>query len=93
MNKSDLISQIAGDADSWSKREVEGAVNTIFGSLTDALVRGDRIEIRGLGSFRVKERQCRQGRNPKTGETVAIPAHQVPCFVAGKHLKHAVSSL
>ena len=93
MNKSDLIAQIAGDADNWSKREVEGAVNTIFVSLTDALVRGDRVEIRGLGSFRVKDRQSRQGRNPKTGETVAIPAHQVPCFVAGKHLKQVVSSL
>ena len=59
MTKSDLIEVVSADLSAWRKKDVEGAVNTIFTSMTNALVRGDRVEIRGLGSFRVKERQPR----------------------------------
>lgn len=88
VTKSDLIESVASTStESWTKKDVEGAVNTIFKAMTDALVDGDRIEIRGLGSFRVKERMPRIGRNPKTGERVSIPARKVPHFTVGKHLK------
>lgn len=90
MTKSELIEEVSRCSPSWSKREVEGAVNTIFRSMSSALVGGERIEIRGLGSFRVKERMARTGRNPKTGEIVAIPARKVPYFTVGKQLKARV---
>lgn len=91
VTKSDLIEAIAAQSsETWTKKDVEGAVNTIFKSMTDALMNGDRIEIRGLGSFRVKERMPRIGRNPKTGEQVSIPARRVPHFTVGKHLKARV---
>jgi len=93
VTKSDLIETVSSDLSAWRKKDVEGAVNTIFSSMTSALVRGDRVEIRGLGSFRVKERQPRVGRNPKTGESVAIPARRVPAFTVGKHLKGRVQTL
>lgn len=93
MTKSDLIEAVAAHStDNWTKKDVEGAVNTIFKAMTDALVTGDRIEIRGLGSFRVKERMPRIGRNPKTGEQVEIPARKVPHFTVGKHLKARVEA-
>lgn len=90
MTKSDLIESVAAEAPHRTKREVEGAVNTIFRSMSDALVNGERIEIRGLGSFRVKERMARVGRNPKTGAVVQIPARKVPHFTVGKALKARV---
>lgn len=91
MTKSDLIEAVAAQtAETWTKKDVEGAVNTIFKAMTDALMTGDRIEIRGLGSFRVKERMPRIGRNPKTGDQVSIPARRVPHFTVGKHLKTRV---
>lgn len=92
MTKSDLIEAVAGHGDGWTRREAESAVNAIFGAMSEALVAGDRIEIRGLGSFRVKDRQPRVGRNPRTGETVAIPARRVPTFTAGKVLRGLVES-
>jgi integration host factor subunit beta len=88
-----LIESVASDLDGRRKKDIEGVVNTIFGSMTTALVRGDRVEIRGLGSFRVKMRQPRVGRNPKTGESVAIPARRVPAFTVGKHLRSRVQTL
>jgi integration host factor subunit beta len=65
-------------------------VNTIFDAMTDALRRGERIEIRGFGSFQVKVREARDGRNPKTGEMVNIPAKRTPFFKVGKELKEMV---
>ena len=91
MTKSGLIETVSSGA-TWSKKDVEGAVNAIFDAMSDALVDGGRVEIRGLGSFRVKERMPRTGRNPKTGERVAIPARKVPHFIAGKQLRARVES-
>lgn len=91
MTKSDLIETVSSEVSgNWTKKDVEAAVNTIFSSMREALVSGDRIEIRGLGSFRVKERRARVGRNPKTGARVEIPARKVPHFTVGKHLKARV---
>lgn len=90
MTKSDLIEAVAEQATTCTKRDVEGAVNLVFKTMADALVRGDRIEIRGLGSFRVKERMARVGRNPKTGDVVKIPSRRVPQFTVGKGLKARV---
>ena len=90
MTKSQLIERVAAHQNDWTKRHVEDAVNTIFDSMADALCRGDRIEIRGLGSFKVKERMPRVGRNPKTGTRVPIPPQRVPSFTAGKQLKARV---
>ena len=73
MTKSDLIEIVAGRDQSWTRRDAEGAVNAIFGTVADALQRGDRVEIRGLGSFATKMRLPRVGRNPKTGDRVDIP--------------------
>jgi len=70
-----------------SRREAEVLVNAVFESLAEALARGERIEIRGFGSFIVKRRNARDGRNPKTGDVVAVMAKRVPFFKAGKELK------
>lgn len=88
MTKGELIENLSvrGDLD-LTKRCVEVAVNAVFDAMTDALVNGDRIEIRGLGSFKVKDRMPRVGRNPKTGDVVPIPACKVPSFIAGKSMR------
>lgn len=90
MTKSDLIEAISTRSPERSRRHVEDAVNAVFDSMTAALVRGDRVEIRGLGSFRVKERGARVGRNPRTGESVDIPPRRVPHFIVGKALRARV---
>ena len=92
MTKSELIEEVAkkftDDSDiKIQKKDVEKAVNTIFDSMKEALVNNQRIEIRGLGSFKVKERDARQGRNPKSGEDVSIPDRKIPFFKAGRDLK------
>ena len=86
MNKSQLIEYIA-EKSNIPKKRAEEVVNLIFDSMTEALARGDRIEIRGFGSFVVKQRQAREGRNPKTGELVAVHAKRVPFFKVGKELR------
>ena len=90
MTKGDLIEMLSKNNSDWSRNNVENAVNTIFNSVAGALTRGDRVEIRGLGSFQVKNRLPRVGRNPKTGVRVPIPAQRVPSFTAGKLLKRRV---
>ncbi|MBU1626762.1 integration host factor subunit beta, partial [bacterium] len=64
--------------------------NTIFNSIIEALAKGDKVEIRNFGSFRIKTRGPRIGRNPKTGERVAVPKKKVPFFKSGKELKHII---
>ncbi len=86
MVKAELISQIAQELDR-SKKEVSVIVNSLFDSISESLSNGDKVEIRGFGSFRVKQRGSRQGRNPRTGETVQVPAKRVPYFKPGKDLK------
>ena len=90
MTKSDLIERVAARVPHISKKDTETVVNTIFDSMTEALRGADRIEIRGFGSFQVKLREAREGRNPKTGEEVRIPAKRTPFFKVGKELKERI---
>ncbi len=92
MTKSDLIERVAARLPHISKKDTEIVVNTIFDSMTEALQRSDRIEIRGFGSFQVKIREAREGRNPKTGEEVKIPAKRTPFFKVGKELKERIDA-
>ena len=91
MNKSELIEQLALKKDLPVKR-AEELVNMIFSSMSEAMVQGERIEIRGLGSFVIKEYGTYTGRNPKTGEEIPITARRVVTFHASQKLKAAVES-
>jgi len=90
MTKSGLIERVAELTPHISKKDTEVVGNTILDSMTEALKQGERIEIRGFGSFQVKVREAREGRNPKTGEEVRIPAKRTPFFKVGKELKEKV---
>jgi integration host factor subunit beta len=90
MTKRDLIDEIVRLFPAYSRRDAEVIVNAVFESMTEALCTGERIEIRGFGSFVVKQRRAREGRNPKTGELVAVAAKRVPFFKVGKELKQRV---
>lgn len=91
MNKSDLIEILAKRLPSLAGRDVEVIVNTIFDSMSEALKTGDRIEIRGFGSFEVRTRKPRLGRNPKTGMSVDVGERRVPFFKVGKELRERVN--
>jgi len=90
MTKSELVEQLADGDSGVNKKEAELIVNTIFDSIGDALVGGDRVEIRGFGSFSVRERDAREARNPKSGEVVRIPSKKTPFFKTGKELRARV---
>ncbi len=90
MTKSELVEQLAEGQDGINRKEAELIVNTIFDSIGDALVGGDRVEIRGFGSFSVRERDAREARNPKSGEVVRIAAKKTPFFKTGKELRARV---
>lgn len=90
MTKADLVEKIADQVE-LSKKDSEIVVNTVFHSIVEALVDGDKVELRGFGSFRTRERQSRIGRNPKTGEKVEVPRKNVPFFKPGKNLKKLVN--
>ena len=90
MTKSGLIERVAEQTLHISQKDAEIVVNMIFTSMTEALKRGERIEIRGFGSFRVKVREAHEGRNPKTGEDVHIPAMRRAFFKVGQELKDRV---
>lgn len=92
MTKSDLIAMVAEKISSKRKKDAEVIVTTIFDRMTEALQQGDRIEIRGFGSFQLRERRPRLGRNPKTSQKVDVPAKKVPFFKAGKELKKLVDA-
>lgn len=87
MTKHDLIEEVARHFPRYSRRDAEVIVNSVFDSMAEALHQGERIEIRGFGSFVVKQRQAREGRNPKTGRLVSVPSKRVPFFKVGKELK------
>ena len=87
MTKRDLIDEVLKLFPRFSRRDAEVMVNAVFDSMTGALTRGERIEIRGFGSFVVKHRHARDGRNPKTGAVVAVLAKRVPFFKVGKELR------
>ncbi|MDQ7031117.1 MAG: HU family DNA-binding protein [Desulfonauticus sp.] len=91
MNKSDLINKLAEDKN-LSQEEASFIVNSFFGLMKDALVEGRRVEIRGLGSFKIKEYPGYVGRNPKTGEKINVPPKKLPFFKAGKELKDIINS-
>jgi DNA-binding protein HU-beta len=90
MNKGELIESVAAAAD-LTKADATKAVEAVVDSITRALRKGEQVSIIGFGSFSVKSRAARQGRNPKTGETIHISASRVPGFKAGKALKDAVN--
>ena len=91
MNKTELIDAIAKKAD-ISKKDAEGALKATIESIECALAAGDKVTLVGFGTFEVKERAAREGRNPATGETIKIKASKVPAFKAGKDLKEKVNS-
>lgn len=86
MVKGELIAQVAEELN-LTRKEANLIVNTIFKSIADSLAQGQKVELRGFGSFRVKQRRARQGRNPRTGDTVNVPSKKVPFFKPGKDLK------
>ena len=90
MTKRELIDEIVKVHPRYSRRDAEVIVNSVFECMTEALCAGQRIEIRGFGSFVIKQRCAREGRNPKTGEIVAVAAKRVPFFKVGKELKQRV---
>ena len=89
MNKTELINQISENA-SMTKKEAGAAFDAAIKAITDALASGEDVSILGFGTFTVKERPAREGRNPATGETITIAASKTPAFKAGKALKDAV---
>src|SRR5436305_15205033 len=90
MTKADLVNDVANAAE-LTKKDAERLVEIVFESIIDSLNQGEKIELRGFGSFRVRDRGARRGRNPKTGDPVNIPAKRVPYFKAGKELKELIN--
>ena len=90
MTKADLVNDVANAAE-LTKKDAERLVEIVFESIIDSLNQGEKIELRGFGSFRVRERGARRGRNPKTGDPVSIPAKRVPYFKPGKELKELIN--
>ncbi|MFO1519237.1 MAG: integration host factor subunit beta [bacterium] len=91
MTKSDLVDSIAERIKNLSHKEVDVIVSTLFSRMTQALSDGNRIEIRGFGSFEIRTRPSRQGRNPKTGKQVFVATRRVPFFKVGKELKERIN--
>jgi integration host factor subunit beta len=91
MTKSVLIEKIAEKLEGLSKKQTEVIVETIFESVKEALSKGGKVEIRGFGNFRLRSRNARKARNPKTGESVEVPPKKVPYFKVGKELREMVN--
>ena len=89
MNKTDLINAVADHAE-LSKKDAGKAVDAFVAAVTEALKKGEKVQLVGFGTFEVRERAAREGRNPQTGEAIQIQAAKVPDFKAGKPLKDAV---
>ena len=90
MTKSELSTQVAAQA-SLTKASADAAVNAVFSAITDALANGETVTLTGFGTFTVRSREARQGRNPRTGESITIAASRAPAFKAGKALRDAVN--
>jgi len=90
VNKNDLVAVVA-DKTGLSKADATGAVDCVFDAITDAMQRGDEVRLVGFGTFTVTTRRASEGRNPRTGERIQIPASKQPKFRAGKGLKDAVN--
>lgn len=93
MTKSDLIQRLAERHPHLMQRDIERIVATVFNEITHALARGDRVELRGFGAFSVKRRDARQGRNPRTGTSVAVSEKYVPFFKTGKQLRDRMNGI
>lgn len=91
MTKNDLIKNLSEQFKSYSLKDINYVVNIIFDSMADALKRGERIELRGFGSFEIRQRDPRMARNPKSGEAVKLGERKVPFFKTGKELKAMVN--
>jgi integration host factor subunit beta len=91
MTKSELIQKLAERNPHLFLRDVEKIVDTVFDEVSEALVRGDRVELRGFGAFSIKHRDARTGRNPRTGETVEVEAKRLPFFKTGKALRERLN--
>jgi integration host factor subunit beta len=89
--KSELVTKIAAANPHLYQRDVESVVNAILDSITSALARGDRVELRGFGAFAVKSRPARLGRNPRTGESVPVCEKMVPMFKSGKEMRERLN--
>ena len=89
MTKAELVEKVAAQIN-LTKKQTEVVVNTVFQSITESLAQGKKVELRGFGSFRVRSRNARIGRNPKSGDRVDVPAKRVPFFKAGKELRELV---
>jgi integration host factor subunit beta len=92
MLRSELVTRLAEERPHLPQKRVEQAVDVIFEEICAALERGDRVELRGFGAFSVRERNARKGRNPRTGESVEVPAKKVPFFKAGKELRMRINN-
>lgn len=90
MNKSELVAKVADKA-GLSKKDSEAAVKAVVDSITEALVNGDKVQLVGFGTFEVRERSARTGRDPRTGKTMEIAASKAPAFKVGQGLKDAVN--
>ena len=90
MNKTELIAAVAAKA-GLTKKDAERVVNATIETITEGMVKGDKVNISGFGIFEVKAREARVGRNPRTKETIQIPATKLPAFKASKTLKDAVA--
>jgi integration host factor subunit beta len=92
MTKSELIQRLAEQNPHLYQRDIEKIVGTVFEEISEALCRGDRVELRGFGAFSVKRRDSRTGRNPRTGESVQVGEKYVPFFKTGKQLRERLNT-
>jgi integration host factor subunit beta len=91
MTKAELVEEVS-EKTGLPKKQAEIVVNTVFESIVETLKTGEKIELRGFGSFRIRQRDSRMGRNPKTGEKVDVPAKRIPYFKPGKELRELLNS-
>ena len=89
MTKAELVEKVANQIN-LTKKQTEVVVTTVFPSITDSLAEGKKVELRGFGSFRIRQRNARVGRNPKSGQKVDVPSKKVPFFKAGNELRELV---
>ena len=91
MIRSELVQKLCQDFPDLTQREVESVVSAVFDSITDQLAHGGRVELRGFGAFSTRKRDARQGRNPRTGESVQVDAKRVPYFKPGKEMRERLN--
>ena len=91
MIRSELLQALARDNPDLRAEEIEQVVDIFFDEISNRLVEGGRVELRGFGAFSTREREARQGRNPRTGEAVSVPAKRVPYFKPGKEMRTALN--